>query len=65
MSHIIDTPQNQVGALQYQIAGPDPEGKTYLQKVGRLNASRMQAEEIIRVQMLTPDLMEIEGEEAD
>ena len=56
----------QVGELQYQIAGPDPEGETYLQKVGRLNASRMQAEEIVRAEMLTPDpSVQQESEEED
>lgn len=55
----------QVGELQYQIAGPDPEGETYLQKVGRLNASRTQAEEIVRVEMLTPDVMETEGDDSE
>ena len=54
---------NQVGELQYQIAGPDPEGETYLEKVGRLNASRMQAEEIVLAEMLTPDVMETEGDD--
>ena len=34
---------------------PDPVGETYLEKVGRLNASKMQAEEIVRAEMLTPD----------
>ncbi|MFJ6003654.1 hypothetical protein [Arthrobacter sp. NPDC092385] len=56
---------NQVGELQYQIAGPDPEGETYLEKVGRLNASRTQAEEIVRTEMLTPDVMETEGDDSD
>ncbi len=28
-----------------QLAGPDPVGEGYLEKVGRLNAARMQAEE--------------------
>ncbi|MBG6218979.1 hypothetical protein IWX75_003467 [Arthrobacter sp. CAN_A6] len=55
----------QVGELQYQIAGPDPEGEMYLEKVGRLNASRMQAEEIVRVEMLTPDETETEGDDSD
>ena len=54
-----------VGELQYQIAGPDPEGETYLEKVGRLNASRMQAEEIVRAEMLTPETMETEGDETE
>ncbi|WP_035777109.1 hypothetical protein, partial [Arthrobacter sp. H5] len=56
---------HQVGELQYKLAGPDPKGETYLEKVGRLNASRMQAEEIVRVEMLTPDVMETEGDEAE
>lgn len=45
----------QVGELMMQLAGPDRKGETYLEKVGRLNASKMQAEEIVRAQMLTPD----------
>ena len=56
---------HQVGELQYKLAGPDPKGETYLEKVGRLNASRMQAEEIVRAEMLTPDVMETEGDEAE
>lgn len=54
-----------VGELQYELAGPDPKGESYLEKVGRLNASRMQAEEIIRAEMLTPDVMETEGDETE
>lgn len=55
----------QVGELQYEIAGPDPKNETYLEKVGRLNASRMQAEEIVRAEMLTPDVTEMEDNEED
>lgn len=54
-----------VGELQYEIAGSDPRDETYLEKVGRLNASRMQAEEIIRAEMLTPEAMETEGDETE
>ena len=46
--------ETSVGELSVQIAGPDPEGETYLEKVGRLNAARTQAEEIVRAEMLTP-----------
>ena len=53
----------QVGELQYEIAGPDPKNETYLEKVGRLNASRMQAEEIVRAELLTPDVGEGEDNE--
>jgi len=44
----------QVANLEIEIAGPDTPGESYLQKVGRLNAARSQAEEIVRVETLTP-----------
>ena len=44
-----------VGELMMELAGPDPVGESYLEQVGRLNASKMQAEEIVRAEMLTPD----------
>ena len=44
-----------VGELMMELAGPDRKGESYLEKVGRLNASKMQAEEIVRAEMLTPD----------
>ena len=37
----------QIEELQTRLAGPDPAGEEYLEKVGRLNAARMQAEEIV------------------
>lgn len=46
--------ENNVGELSVQIAGPDPQNETYLEKVGRLNAAKAQAEEIVRAEMLTP-----------
>ncbi|MEW1982418.1 TnpV protein [Citricoccus sp. NPDC079358] len=46
--------ETSVGELSVQLAGPDPEGETYLEKVGRLNAATSQAEEIVRAEMLTP-----------
>ena len=55
-----------VGELMMELAGPDPVGETYLEKVGRLNASKMQAEEIVRAEMLTPDpSVQEEPEEED
>ena len=41
--------------LTRELAGPDPAGETFLEKWGRLNAAKMQAEEIVRAEMLTPD----------
>ncbi|MEX5274057.1 TnpV protein [Kocuria sp. CPCC 205235] len=55
-----------VGDLMMELAGPDPVGETYLEKVGRLNASKMQAEEIVRAEMLTPEQsVQQESEEED
>ena len=55
-----------VGELMMELAGPDPVGETYLEKVGRLNAAKMQAEEIVRAEMLTPDpSVQEEPEEED
>ena len=34
--------------------GPDPVGEGYLEKVGRLNAARMQAEEIVLSELILP-----------
>lgn len=36
-----------IGDLTLQLAGPDPAGESYLDKVGRLNMARQQAEEIV------------------
>lgn len=54
--------ENQIVDLQPQIAGPDKPGETYLQKVGRLNMAKLQAEEMVLHEMvwLTPDLDEEE-----
>ncbi|WJZ68604.1 TnpV protein [Kocuria rosea] len=54
-----------VDDLMRQLAGPDPVGETFLEKLGRLNASKMQAEEIVRAEMLTPDPSVQEENEED
>ena len=55
-----------VGELMMELAGSDPVGESYLEKVGRLNAAKMQAEEIVRAEMLTPDpAVQEEPEEED
>jgi hypothetical protein len=43
-----------VAELEVRIAGPDVPGEAYLEKVGRLNAARNQAEEIARAEILAP-----------
>ena len=50
-----------------QLAGPDPVGEGYLEKVGRLNAARMQAEEVVLRELILPAPSEsdLEAEEED
>ncbi|MSS44476.1 hypothetical protein FYJ43_00005 [Cutibacterium sp. WCA-380-WT-3A] len=50
-----------ISELTPQLAGPDEPGETYFHKVGRLNRARMQAEEIVRAEILAPP--EIEDDE--
>ena len=54
-----------VEELTREIAGPDSMTDSFLQKYGRLTASQNQAEEIVRAEMLIPDEMETEGDEAE
>ncbi|EMY32804.1 hypothetical protein D477_018219 [Arthrobacter crystallopoietes BAB-32] len=54
--------EQMVGELIPQIAGPDPAGEGYLVKVGRLNAAKLQAEEIVRADLLAPPEIEDEDE---
>jgi hypothetical protein len=42
----------EIEELQMQLAGPDPKGEGYLEKVGRLNAARMQAEEKVLPELI-------------
>lgn len=39
--------QTEIAQLSTQLAGEDPAGESYLDKVGRLNMARAQAEEIV------------------
>ncbi|MGA2014894.1 MAG: TnpV protein [Solirubrobacteraceae bacterium] len=54
----------EIEELQMQLAGPDPVGEGYLEKVGRLNAARMQAEEKVLSELilLTPEDQEQEDD---
>ena len=49
---------SQVDGLSVQLAGPDPAGETYLEKVGRLTMAKRQAEEIVLADLvwITPEL---------
>lgn len=46
--------QNEILELLPSLEGTDPAGETYLQKVGRLNAARAQAEEIVLAEYQPP-----------
>ena len=55
----------QIEELQMRLAGPDPVGEGYLEKVGRLNAARSQAEEIVLRELILPAPSESDLEEED
>lgn len=44
--------EQQIQDLQTTLAGPDPAGEQYLEKVGRLNMARLQAEEQILEELI-------------
>ena len=44
--------ETQVQELAQRLAGPDEPGEEYLQKVGRLNMARLQAEEAILAELV-------------
>ena len=55
--------QTRVVWLAEQMQGPDLTGETYWEKVGRLNAIRMQAEEIVRADLKPATSQEYEDSE--
>jgi len=44
--------ETQIQELAERLAGPDQPGEEYLQKVGRLNMARLQAEEAILTELV-------------
>ena len=57
--------ESQVLDLAEQLEGPDLPGEGYLEKVGRLNMARMQAEELVlrEVILLEPEKAETDDED--
>ena len=57
--------ENQVLDLAEQLEGPDLPGEGYLEKIGRLNMARMQAEELVlrEVILLEPEKAETDDDE--
>jgi hypothetical protein len=54
-----------IDQMQTQLAGPDPVGESYLEKVGRLRAARNQTEEYLGHELLSPPETEEDEENAD
>ena len=59
--------QDEIGQMEMAIAGDDKPGETFLEKVGRLNMARMQAEEMILPEnvLIPPEDQEDEEEDED
>ena len=57
--------ENQVLDLAERLEGPDLPGEGYLEKIGRLNMARMQAEELVlrEVILLEPEKAETDDDE--
>ena len=47
--------QLQIGELADQLAGPDPAGEGYLEKVGRLNNAKTRAQEVVLRELILVD----------
>ena len=54
---------NRIASLSMELAGPDKPGESYWSKVARLETAKRQAEEIVREELLTPQV-EPEAEQA-
>lgn len=53
----------QVADLSLNLAGPDKPGEEYLEKVGRLNMARRQAEEIVLSELQPPSYLDADEPE--
>lgn len=49
-----DQAAQQIADLMMDLAGDDPPGETYLEKMGRLNIARLRAEEIVLPELILP-----------
>jgi hypothetical protein len=57
--------ESEIQQLQDTLAGPDPAGETYLEKVGRLNMARLQAEEQVLGELILIPAVEIAEEDEE
>lgn len=51
-SELGDQVAERIEDLTAELAGDDPPGETYMQKVGRLNMARLRAEEMVLPEMV-------------
>jgi len=51
-SELGERAESEIQQLQDALAGPDPASETYLEKVGRLNMARLQAEEQVLAELI-------------
>lgn len=57
--------ETEIQQLQTALAGPDPVGEGYLEKLGRLNMARLQAEERVLADLILIPGPEIPEDEED
>lgn len=57
--------EQQVLTLSSQLAGPDPAGEKYLEKVARLNAATSRAQEIVLTEMVWTSTTQEETADAE
>jgi hypothetical protein len=59
-----DEAADRIADLTDDLAGDDPPGETFVEKVGRLNMARLRAEEMVLPEMvLLPPESEVEADE--
>jgi hypothetical protein len=64
-SQLGEQAETEIQQLQDAIAGPDPAGESYLEKVGRLNMARLQAEERVLGELILIPEPEIPEDQED
>jgi hypothetical protein len=64
-SELGEEAESQWADLWPQLAGPDSPGEDFFVKAGRIEAAKLQAEEMIREELLTPPVDEQDLDDGD
>lgn len=64
-SRLGELAESQWAQLWPELVEPEAEGEDFFSKVGRIEAAKLQAEELIRAEWLTPPADEQEPDEGD